>query len=677
MGFKGKNGKKLSENDLRALKGLYTDLMEGYLRRMLVSETAKLDDEFDDPEIRKFQELCSGFLTRFDENSRKEEDIYVEDFYNDEMYRFWADFAEYARTPEVQSIGVTSYTRTFFYNFGNHFVSRYQSQDLINRDQGLEVSMQSFKLRNRPIDGIDQIEDFDPKQPYVDPMIEARQANSGTYQNMQLDEDKSRLERATEEFRIVADYAREEAAGLMDKETVEFSDLYRIFTTLNRKLEGETGGKVRVESIAAGTIEGIDSAAIPADVFTTFSTIADHINRIRKTEDPLLRKSQAVQLAAFAYQLTISEHVFGNGNGRSCRLLADTILQTFGLPPQVPNYALIGTGASIGTKLDFEKGEQCFFRGVSVSSDLMRLNRNENLPDIRQKAVASLNSENLSLRILDATTPSNAINLAVQSGEARYSLATYLDDFIKADHFGTRNSRQFKGLIETANKALLVLGSESIYSRKSANALKKVSDAITAYEEHCVRHPRNNVTRRTRLSALSNIKKTLENAKDVAILTSTIAAQPFVKDLDKVEADISGVMTDDILKNLDRNPQYRDLVGKYILTATIKRELAKDEPRIHFEEAVGYSEDERQLAKITDGNTLDETVTTVMNDPENAGKTMQEKLEQISGIYVMNRIREFAAEANRNAEQPAAQKQENEPKPAEIVEEKGIMNFIG
>ena len=92
------------------------------------------------------------------------------------------------------------------------------------------------------------------------------------------------------------------------------------------------------------------------------------MNRIKQTEDPALRKTRAIQLAAFAYQMMLSQHVFNDGNGRTCRLFADSILQTFGLPPHSPTKAESEIIATIGEgHMDFNEGARVFLDNVKKS----------------------------------------------------------------------------------------------------------------------------------------------------------------------------------------------------------------------------------------------------------------------------------------------------------------------
>lgn len=103
------------------------------------------------------------------------------------------------------------------------------------------------------------------------------------------------------------------------------------------------------------------------------STIADYMNRIKKTSDPALQKTQAIQLAAFTYQMTLSEHLFDDANGRTCRLMSDVILQSFGLPPHTPSKEELSLCRTVDEHaLDFEKGTEVFMKGVQLSDKVVK-----------------------------------------------------------------------------------------------------------------------------------------------------------------------------------------------------------------------------------------------------------------------------------------------------------------
>ena len=697
MGFKSRNGKNLSEEkDVENLKLVYKDLLEGYLNMMLVPEEGTLDTEHANPAIKAYQGFCKDFLTKFDEKSIGEEDVVIEDFYNNGILGVYSSFINWADTPEKKK---DAYYRQFFKSVGDHFAERFSGNDIVSKDQGLTESMKSFKLNNEPMPGIKEIPDYDPSQPYDDPYIAARQANSDTYRKLLISNNPQAAQKGSEDFTIAAEFAKNAAVKLQNKESIGFGDLYDIFTNLNKRLrpDEKDGGKIRIEDIAAGTIKGINSAAIPADLFTTLSTVADYMNQIKQVQDSKVRKSQAVQLAAFAYQLTISEHVFGNGNGRSCRLLSDMILQTFGLPPQVPTYALVGTGATIGKPLDFEKGAKCFMRGLVIESDLMKVHKNAAFKNIHERATAYLKLEKIDTRILktenviqpDNTeksvykylTPAHAINLAVQTGESKYSLATALSDFIKADHIGTWNSDQYKSLIETAKKTLMVLDREPVYSQKSTKAINNLETAITNYQDHCKRHPKNNKTRTSRLNAVADIKNSLANIKDVRVMVSSVEAAALKDELKTLNTERAKQFSEAVQKNVEAaasphsqiDSDVRRELGKYILSDILIKEIESERNNFDLDEVKNYTEDEVQISHILEGNTIELAVMAAKSDPSYAGKSVQEKLSQIADCYKTVKTTELRAMSPDIQEN--IQKNENVPKENK-PEERSIMNYI-
>lgn len=543
-------------------------------------------------------------------------------------------------------------------------------------------------LQKKPFENIDKIAEYNPNIQNDDPFIEARTASSTTYAQYQIDDNKELLNNAISEFRNISEYTRNVAASLQKKDTIDFSDLFHVFSHLNKELRpGENdGGKVRVNNIKFGTIDGIDSCAIPADIFATLNQVADYMNEIKKTEDPLLRKSQAIQLAAFSYQLTLSEHVFGNGNGRSCRLLSDTILQTFGLPPQVPTLDLINTGVSIGEKPDFNKGTRCFMEGLVLATDLINLSENKNLESKSEpvkdtaKALAYINSEHLSPKLLEVTSPANAINLSIQSGETRYGLVENLRDFISANHFGSRDSKQYKALIETAWKTVNTLSANTIYSRKSEQALNELSASIKEYEAHCQRHPKKNETRKARLNAVNHMKKIIDNTKTLSSVITDIESVAFKKELNANNGKIADYLTDDMINAVksetkaNNENQDRKLVGQYILRKLVLKQVEAKKRIINFEEAKEYSEDEKQLNYVLEGDTIEKAIDAASKSDSFSGKNMQEKLDQISEDYYKLKVKELAEQPNH--EQESLQKS-HKPKDASAApEEKSIMSYM-
>lgn len=130
-------------------------------------------------------------------------------------------------------------------------------------------------------------------------------------------------------YRKVDELTSAKAMELSGKENITATDIYNTFLETNsfiRKYDVAKTGK---------RFNGSD-VNNPAIMYETMNFIADNMNRINKIEDSALRKSQGLQLAAFAYSVANDSRFFKDGNSRTGSLMADTILKSYGLPAHVP-----------------------------------------------------------------------------------------------------------------------------------------------------------------------------------------------------------------------------------------------------------------------------------------------------------------------------------------------------
>ena len=249
-----------------------------------------------------------------------------------------------------------------------------------------------FKLADVPMEGVEDIAEYNPDRDSVMVLYEGRSGNSNTlnpkwqkeieevaersknkddqtaYQNAMKDLQKAK----TSQFGLHAgaEYTRIRSSEMKNKNQVSFADIYETYTNINKMARpgDPKAGVLRGTSISAGNVIGPGASAIPQQTYQTLQFIADNINKIKQTKDPALQKTQAIQLASFAYQMTLSTHGFSDGNGRSSRLFADSILQTFGLPPHTPTKAMTELTKTIGEeKMDFQKGAEVFLTNVKKS----------------------------------------------------------------------------------------------------------------------------------------------------------------------------------------------------------------------------------------------------------------------------------------------------------------------
>ncbi len=261
--------------------------------------------------------------------------------------------------------------------------------------------------------------------------------------------------------------ARIHSTGLMSKNTVSFGDLYNIMQDLNKQVRigDSNGGKLRVQEVAAGDIVGVPSFSIPKSIFKTLSTIADNINQIKMIENEALRKTQAVQLASFAYNMTLSEHVFNDGNGRTCRMFADTILQTFGLPPHIPQPELLTTPVTIGGVIDFEKGTRAFLQGIRQSDRILQQEKEriKQLPGEKER--------------LDSQVTSLEDSVKKLAQEAR----TKLDELKSVAKDGHKNGQEYTEMYN-ALKAVSELDPSKNNIGSVEEAISKLAESSKEYE---------------------------------------------------------------------------------------------------------------------------------------------------------------------------------------------------
>ena len=279
-------------------------------------------------------------------------------------------------------------------------------------DAAYKRTEEAFTFATEPLAGIEEIEDYDPTKDSVAALYSGRAGNSGTLvhtveehraklEGMREDDPnypqaKSELEQAEEAWAglvMGGETARGRSVDLRNKEEVSFGDLFETLSRLNEVVlpKNKQGGKLRGFGIIANGVIGSGTFVAPVNLYKTLSKIADGINQVKKVEDPALRKTRAVQLAAFSYQMLVSEHVFADGNGRTCRLFADTILQTFGLPPHTPVKDKVKLVHTMGEAMDFNAGADTFFEGIQKSNRILREERKK-APEVKEEKVSTRKS---------------------------------------------------------------------------------------------------------------------------------------------------------------------------------------------------------------------------------------------------------------------------------------------
>ena len=295
------------------------------------------------------------------------------------------------------------------------------SQD---KEESYQETIENFRLSDYPMKGIEKIAPYDPATDSVKTLYSQRTGNSTTMKTgieelerqkeeiinnnglnereknnriKKIDERIDAYKKGTFGINTAAEVARIHAVELANKPRVSTADLFRAFSELNvaNRPAEPLAGKLRGTDIHAGSIQGVSASRAPAILYKTLDLVAEHMNAIKLITDPALRKTRAVELAAFADGMLLSEHVFADTNGRTCRMFADTILQSFGLPPHTPMKDMSGESATrtLGETMDFKKKAQILFTGIEKSDQVLK----ESKPE-EDKAMDAVEAEKYNAR---------------------------------------------------------------------------------------------------------------------------------------------------------------------------------------------------------------------------------------------------------------------------------------
>lgn len=526
MPLKNSKGKILSELDLSQMR----DMLEGSLEQH-IQECNRLGRQMqsygqrDDVQVYAifasvYASAIETLETKISEAATGAKDLttteFMNRFYDGLVHQALAECKENGLTTENAQESLND-TVNLASAEANKYVLGETELPEIDRDDAIRVTAAPFKLATEPMPGVERFETYNPNSDSVSFMLGARSGNSTSlkqnledlkaeieeFQDPNQHKDfsdsqrKTRLNELREKYdkkfsgdvglAAGAETSRIMASELMMAEHVEASDLVRAFTELNKavRVGDPNGGKLRGGMVNFGDISAVASTRAPSDMLETMDMIADNMNKIRQTADPALQRTQAIQLAAFAYQMTLSEHLFQDGNGRSCRLLADTILQSFGLPPHVPTKKETAIAGSIGKPLNFEKGAKVFLNGVQKGSEALAAQRAEEA--VRHPETAKTNR---------AIPVNPRVNAAVEKGRAAASVLDKINDTLvettraqlkeagkaKSVFHNSTEYIRFHSMLSTTNTLI-----EAINAGKKAGAthidLAKLDSTLQAYAQ--------------------------------------------------------------------------------------------------------------------------------------------------------------------------------------------------
>ena len=439
-------GKTLNNNDIQALKDMirnslesHIDFFQGDYIKYASSDVTKSSGML----TEVINNELNGLDSRFNTAAEEESSVNAEDFINGIFSDVSNNIINVVENSGLEEIEKSS-AKNFIDETGSKEIADYlgYKTDAKDTDKGYSVSESSFHLATEPMEGIEDIAEYNPNSGRVQVLYDGRSGNSGTLESKVEDrqrefneipeenkEAKKNAEnklnealQSTAGLRAGGESARIHSAGLMNKKSVSFGDLYNVISDLNKqaRLGDPDGGRLRPVGVSAGEINGVGTFVTSKALFKTLNTIADNINEIKKTGDEALRKTQAIQLASFAYNMTLSEHVFHDANGRTCRLFADTILQTFGLPPHIPQEDLLHTPKTLGNTIDFDKGARAFLQGIRQSDKILKeeKERIRQLPEGREQLNAQVTSLEESVKKLaqEAKTKLNELDSITKKG---------------------------------------------------------------------------------------------------------------------------------------------------------------------------------------------------------------------------------------------------------------------
>lgn len=413
------NNNRLGENDYKALESMIKGSLQNHKEVLL-----DLGDEWrgkgwrqNDPRslnwkayFDKLSEVCDSVIEALpakmqsymdgDENLTPEQviDRVFSDFSHEIIRNWYANDPRYADAHK-RFVDVATSPE----NWDDPVISEEVGLRPNNRVQSSEAiynySTGRFAFSTKPMRQIYEIGDYDAEHDSVKSLSKARSGGSTTLNisAKQLEDKLNRIKnsnpndykknpeyrqtnkalKAHKALEAGEDLSRKCSVRLQRKDHVSFSDLYNTLMLLHKQVDpsSDRSGKLRGTGVSFGREQGVSTTAAPIIVYKTLQQVADRMNEVKQETNRALQKTKAVELASFAYQTLLSAHVFGDANGRSCRMFADTILQTFHLPPHTPVSMSELTSLPIATlgsaRLDYKDGAKCFMHSIQKSNDII------------------------------------------------------------------------------------------------------------------------------------------------------------------------------------------------------------------------------------------------------------------------------------------------------------------
>lgn len=621
MGFTDHKGKKLSERDARKVREMFDGSLDGVrkLIEYLRDDQYTRNKKYYDPILEELRLCTEEFGEAFREAAAGEANVDFREFYTGRMRQLHKRIMEKA-TPKGREFGDL---REFF---GGPFQRMFeQAPELKDTREGLLRSTAGFRLASKPMEGVGELGEIRPGAADLSILNTVRSGNSGTLKESKSAPQTKKAQTAVFGYRSGLTLTKVRADELAQRKEVTFADLFDVFCDINRTLRPDDprSGKVRFEPIRANNLIGLEGLAVPGHLYETLSDTAEYMNRIRRQTDPLLRRTQAIQLAAYVYQVLLSEHVFDDGNGRSSRFFADVILQSFGLPPHTPNAGEFTAVATIGKELDFDRGAKLFLEGVRKSDELLRSGAGRD-PE-KQKALAErhLKNEFMDPKLADRMGSMNALALAVTVNETKHCLIESVCDLIAANHLFARDSDEYKALVSTSVRFAETLYRNPLNSDATRAGLEQMKKCAAAYVKHCAENKRYDSTRKARIRAVDEMEDLLSHLSDHASQIDREERQPY---MDRAEA-----LRTACAERFGNAEKRGEAAAEFIYLTGLVDDMKRVPPRLkpaQLETALSGEGIAQGVRKIREGGHLDRAIAEGIE--KYADKTPRQQLVEIS-----------------------------------------------